>query len=573
MARRDRLLDGERRESVEAETRAAEDHEEDDGRELILDRYRLNKRLGTGGFGTVFSARDERLERDVAIKLLPRERVIEARFEREARAAARLQHPGIVTLYEATVDDDGAYLVSELVRGKSLDRLLHDGKLSDREILEVVASLCSALEHAHSSGVIHRDVKPSNVLVLTRSAGSEHPAKLTDFGVARLVGSETVTRTGDVIGTLAYMAPEQAEGREAGPSADLYSVAVVAYEALTGANPLRERTRARPHYRTHVPPLRRQRRDLPRDLGAGLDRALRPRPSERGTLGDLQAAVTAALPHAGEERGIVTDWRLTPTLDDRGGRDPNSKFGAGPASTPALRRDVTLPRVPVSPRETSPPPAWVERGLLAAASGLSAGWLSAHLALAQSVPAPAVVALVSALVVLVLQTVGGPFRLLLLGTALPFGAVILGAISLAGAWPMLVGRFVQGWWRRATIAGAGLLWLAEAGKLTGHDLYWQAGSLSQGFANGLLAAALVWAAAAALMPVLIPRRPRYPRLELALALVGSAVIVAGVEAFGARPLRDATGGAVLGGLIAAAPALTALVKDLRRKAGERPAVS
>src|SRR5262249_25634876 len=137
-----------------------------------------------------------------------------------------------------------------------------------------------ALDHAHGQGVIHRDVKPSNVLVLTHgTGGSQQPAKLTDFGVARLVGSDTLTRTGDVIGTLAYMAPEQAEGREAGPAADLYSLAVVAYEALTGVNPLRDRTagRARRQLRTHVPPLRRQRRDLPRALGAGIDRALRPR--------------------------------------------------------------------------------------------------------------------------------------------------------------------------------------------------------------------------------------------------------------------------------------------------------
>src|ERR1700733_4400883 len=212
--------------------------EVDDG--LILGRYRLKKRLGSGAFGTVGSARDERLERDVAVKLLPRERVIHARFEREARAAARLQHPAIVTLYEAAVDDEGAYLVSELVRGKPLDRLLQGGRLSDREILEVLISLCGALEHAHARGVIHRDVKPSNVLVLTRPTSPQHPAKLADFGVAHVLGSETLTLTGDVIGTLAYMAPEQADGREASPAADLYSLAVVAYEALTGVNPLRD---------------------------------------------------------------------------------------------------------------------------------------------------------------------------------------------------------------------------------------------------------------------------------------------------------------------------------------------
>ncbi len=203
---------------------------------MVMGRYRLTKRLGSGAFGTVWSARDARLDRDVAVKVLPRERVVHARFEREARAAARLQHPAIVTLYEAAVDDEGAYLVSELVRGRTLDTLLGQGKLSDREIIEVGIALCDALIHAHGQGVIHRDVKPSNVLVPNRSGGRGRAggtqiwdrAKLTDFGVAQVIGGATLTRTGDVVGTLAYMAPEQADGREVGPEADLYSLALVA---------------------------------------------------------------------------------------------------------------------------------------------------------------------------------------------------------------------------------------------------------------------------------------------------------------------------------------------------------
>src|SRR6202012_848020 len=134
--------------------------------------------------------------------------------------------------------DEGAYLVSELVRGKTLDALLDQGKLSDQEILEVGISLCDALDHAHGQGVIHRDVKPSNVLVPTRITGSGDRAKLTDFGVAHVVGGDALTRTGDVIGTLAYMAPEQADGGEVSPACDLYALAVVLYEALTGVNPL-----------------------------------------------------------------------------------------------------------------------------------------------------------------------------------------------------------------------------------------------------------------------------------------------------------------------------------------------
>ena len=165
-------------------------------------------------------ARDERLERDVAVKLLPRERIVGGRFEREARAAARLAHPGIVTLYEAAVDDEGAYLVSELVRGSTLDALLEAGQLSDRDIVAIAIVLCDALEHAHAQGVVHRDVKPSNVLVPDAGGPGSGPsqlAKLTDFGVARVIDSEGLTNTGDVLGTLAYMAPEQADGLEAGP--------------------------------------------------------------------------------------------------------------------------------------------------------------------------------------------------------------------------------------------------------------------------------------------------------------------------------------------------------------------
>src|SRR5690242_16803548 len=198
---------------------------------LVLGRYRLLRRLGTGGFGTVWMSHDERLDRDVAVKVLDRDRVVGGRFEREARVAARLTHPGIVTLYEAAVDDDGAYLVSELVRGATLRELLEAGRLSDRDIAAIAIALCDALGHAHAHGVVHRDVKPSNVLIPDQPTSRAHPAKLTDFGIARVIGGDSLTRTGDVIGTAAYMSPEQAEGRDVGPPADLYAVALVTYEA------------------------------------------------------------------------------------------------------------------------------------------------------------------------------------------------------------------------------------------------------------------------------------------------------------------------------------------------------
>ena len=278
---------------------------------LVLGRYRLRRRLGTGGFATVWLAHDERLDRQVAVKILPRERVAGGRFEREARAAARLAHPGIVTLYEAAVDDEGAYLVSELVRGATLDELLAAGRLSDRDVVRIGIALCDALAHAHAHAVIHRDVKPSNVLVPERPTTPAQLARLTDFGVARVLGGDTLTRTGDVIGTEAYMAPEQAQGLPAGEAADLFSLALVLYEALSGTNPLRgvaPRRRA-----AHLPPLRRQRRDLPRELGRTIDLALRPRPNERGRLEELRAALVASIPRVADEPGVVADPSPTRT--------------------------------------------------------------------------------------------------------------------------------------------------------------------------------------------------------------------------------------------------------------------
>src|SRR3954454_2270506 len=272
---------------------------------LVLDRYRLVRRLGAGGFGVVWLAHDEHLDRAVAVKRIGVIGQDPARAEREALAAARLGHAGIVALYEAGRDDDAVYLVSELVRGRTLAELIEEGELSDRDVLRIGVALCDALEHAHGRGVVHRDVKPSNVIVPDDPAAGV--AKLTDFGIARVLGDDALTRTGDVVGTLAYMAPEQAEGRQSGEPADLYSLAIVLYEALAGVNPVRGGGPAATARRVgaRLPLLGRLRRDLPFELCEAIDLAVLPRPEQRGTLSDLRAALQDAMRDVADEAGAV----------------------------------------------------------------------------------------------------------------------------------------------------------------------------------------------------------------------------------------------------------------------------
>ncbi len=280
-----------------------------DGGALVLDRYRLLEQLGVGAFGVVWRARDERLERDVAVKAIHGEQAASGRATREARAAARLAHPAIVTLYEAGFEQGTTYLVSELVRGGTLAQLLHEGALSDRDVAEIGIALCAGLAHAHAQGVVHRDVKPSNVLVPEARGNGEPASKLTDFGVARVVGAggDALTRTGDVVGTLAYMAPEQAEGRQAEAPADLYATALVLYEALSGVNPVRAGSAVATARKlgATLPPLRRQRRDLPPALCAAIDRALLPHPKDRGTVAQLSRALSAARDELDDEPGTI----------------------------------------------------------------------------------------------------------------------------------------------------------------------------------------------------------------------------------------------------------------------------
>src|SRR6201982_3776600 len=206
---------------------------------MIVGRYRIDGRLGVGGMSTVQLAFGERLERYVAIKLLAEHLADDAtfvsRFRREALAAGRLVHPNIVQVFDFGFDErqHQHFIVMEHVSGHSCAELLRDhGRMDVDQAVDVVTQSCRGLEYAHRNGVVHRDVKPGNLLVSDADV-----VKLADFGIARATDQSSITQVGSVLGTAAYLAPEQARGEEAGPRSDIYSLGVVAYQLLSGRLP------------------------------------------------------------------------------------------------------------------------------------------------------------------------------------------------------------------------------------------------------------------------------------------------------------------------------------------------
>jgi serine/threonine protein kinase len=205
----------------------------------IVGRYRIEGRLGVGGMSTVQLAFDQRLERYVAIKLLAEhladDPTFVSRFRREALSAARLVHPNIVQVFDFGFDEEAHqhFIVMEHVPGHSCAELLRDhGPMQVDQAVDVVTQACRGLDYAHRNGVVHRDVKPGNLLL-----SDSDVVKLADFGIARATDQSSITQVGSVLGTAAYLAPEQARGEEAGPRADLYSLGVVAYQLMTGRLP------------------------------------------------------------------------------------------------------------------------------------------------------------------------------------------------------------------------------------------------------------------------------------------------------------------------------------------------
>ncbi|MFL5893515.1 MAG: protein kinase domain-containing protein, partial [Thermoleophilaceae bacterium] len=203
-------------------------------------RYRLDRRLGAGGMSTVFLAVDTVLEREVAVKLLAEhladDEVFVMRFRHEALAAARLQHPNIVQVFDSGQDETSHrhYIVMEYVDGPSCSDLLREhGQLGVEDTVRIVVEACHGLDYAHRAGVVHRDVKPGNLLISNETGA----VKLADFGIAKAAEQTRVTQVGSVLGTAAYLSPEQAQGKEAGPPSDIYSLGVCAYQLLTGRLP------------------------------------------------------------------------------------------------------------------------------------------------------------------------------------------------------------------------------------------------------------------------------------------------------------------------------------------------
>ena len=271
------------------------------GSELVLDRYRPLRPLGSGGSGSVWLARDERTGLDVALKIVAREGKAALRAEREAAAAAHLRHPACLRAYGFGHDARHVYIAYEFVPGRTFREALRAGELPDDVAIEACAQVCDGLAHAHAAGILHRDVKPSNVLL---TDGDRVSARVLDFGLAQMAEAETLTEAGDVPGTLAYISPERLVGGDATPAADVWAVGVMLWEALVGRHPfwrgsMLETARA---IEAGARPLGEFRPDLPKRLLRLVDSALATSPARRPRARELAdalrgAGLSTSIPH------------------------------------------------------------------------------------------------------------------------------------------------------------------------------------------------------------------------------------------------------------------------------------
>ncbi len=350
------------------------------GTTTIAGRYRIEGRLGVGGMSTVHLAFDNRLERYVAIKLLAEhladDPTFVSRFRREALAAARLVHPNIVQVFDFGFDagHHQHFIVMEHVPGNSCAELLRDrGQLGVDEALEIVTQACRGLEYAHRHGVVHRDVKPGNLLV-----SDSEVVKLADFGIARATDQSSITQVGSVLGTAAYLSPEQARGDEAGPRADLYSLAVVTYQLISGrlpyeANSLSEL--ALKQQREAPTPLDELNPQVPRALALAVTMSLaidqRARPENALDMGEaLREGARGIVPAGAESAEFATSPATRymrdaddPTAATRVSPRPGARTAPTRAAAPGVARKAPpARRAPQrtsagSDRRSAPPPS------------------------------------------------------------------------------------------------------------------------------------------------------------------------------------------------------------------------
>ncbi len=326
----------------------------------IADRYALGDRLGSGGMSTVYKATDQVLERTVAVKVLAEhlsdDEKFVARFRREALAVAKLVHPNIVQVYDTGVDAGRHFIVMEYVEGKSGAQLLQrDGALRPGTAVEIAAQACAGLEYAHKQGIIHRDVKPGNLMVIGGPAGGppEMTVKLADFGIARAAEQTRLTQVGSVVGTAAYLSPEQSRGEEATPISDVYSLAVVVYQLLTArlpyeGNSLAELAIRRENERP-LPPTSYEPK-IPEALSQAVLRGLENEPEARY----VDALALAAALRAGLS-GIAP---ANEALTTRQGGDSTAATRIAPREhrTPTSPARAVRPRRTPPPRRSAPPP-------------------------------------------------------------------------------------------------------------------------------------------------------------------------------------------------------------------------
>lgn len=288
---------------------------------VLSDRYRIDERIAGGGMGTVYAATDERLSRQVALKLLKDslaedDRFVE-RFKREARAAAALSHPNVAGVYDYGQDGNYHYIVMELAPGQDLARLLRDEAPLDPERAAMLAAqIAAALGHAHSAGLVHRDVKPANALVDPKDR-----VKVTDFGIARAIGDSTLTATGTILGTAAYLSPEQAQGAVVDARSDVYACGIVLYEMLTGAVPFTGDSAvsvAMKHLTEEVPVPSSLRPGIPAELDEVVRKATSKDPKDRYQDGAEMAAALRAGPQ-GDTAPVVVGAGSTMVLEEGDG--------------------------------------------------------------------------------------------------------------------------------------------------------------------------------------------------------------------------------------------------------------